>query len=104
MREWGLSGHDSLARRVWQAVFGPGHPVRPVCRASLRKHPAGHQRAAFFGSGGSERSNGLRKPSQVMADKGQTIPREKIGEMFGHMAEEDMLAVGRVLAVSLGVV
>jgi mRNA interferase MazF len=49
-------------------------------------------------------SNGLRKPSQVMADKVQTIPREKVGEVFGHMAEEDMLTVSRALAVFLGVV
>ncbi|HJU70317.1 MAG TPA: type II toxin-antitoxin system PemK/MazF family toxin [Paucimonas sp.] len=48
--------------------------------------------------------NGLRKSSQVMADKAQTIPREKIGDVFGHMAEEDMLAVSRALAVFLGVV
>lgn len=48
--------------------------------------------------------NGLLKPSQVMADKPQTIPREKIGDVFGHLAEEDMLAVSRALAVFLGVV
>lgn len=48
--------------------------------------------------------NGLRKSSQVMTDKVQTIPREKIGDVFGHMAEEDMLAVSRALAVFLGVV
>ncbi|NMM38351.1 MAG: type II toxin-antitoxin system PemK/MazF family toxin [Glaciimonas sp.] len=47
--------------------------------------------------------NGLRKPSQVMTDKVQTIPREKIGEVFGHIAEEDMLAVSRALAVFLGI-
>jgi mRNA interferase MazF len=49
-------------------------------------------------------TNGLRKASQIMADKVQTVPREKIGEIFGHMAEEDMLAVSRALAVFLGVV
>lgn len=48
--------------------------------------------------------NGLLKPSQVMTDKPQTIPREKIGDVFGHLAEEDMLAVSRALAVFLGVV
>ena len=48
--------------------------------------------------------NGLLKPSPVMADKPQTIPREKIGDVFGHLAEEDMLAVSRALAVFLGVV
>ncbi|MDP2025002.1 type II toxin-antitoxin system PemK/MazF family toxin [Sulfuriferula sp.] len=51
-----------------------------------------------------DESNGLRKPSQVMADKVQTISREKIGDVFGHLAEEEMLAVSRALAVFLGVV
>lgn len=49
-------------------------------------------------------STGLRKPSEVMVDKVQTIPREKIGAVFGRIAEEDMLAVNRALAVFLGVV
>ena len=49
-------------------------------------------------------SSGLRKPSEVMVDKVQTIPREKIGAVFGRLAEEDMLAVNRALAVFLGVV
>lgn len=49
-------------------------------------------------------TNGLRKTSQIMADKVQTVPRDKIGEVFGHMSEEDMLAVSRALAVFLGVV
>lgn len=49
-------------------------------------------------------TNGLRKTSQIMADKVQTVPREKIGEVFGRMAEEDMLAVSRALAVFLSVV
>ena len=49
-------------------------------------------------------STGLRKPSEVMVDKVQTIPREKIGGVFGRIAEEDMLAVSRALAVFLGVV
>lgn len=49
-------------------------------------------------------STGLRKPSEVMVDKVQTIPREKIGAVFGRLAEEDMLAVNRALAVFLGVV
>ena len=48
-------------------------------------------------------STGLRKPSEVMGDKVQTIPREKIGGVFGRIAEEDMLAVSRALAI-LGVV
>ena len=49
-------------------------------------------------------TNGLHKTSEIMTDKVQTIPREKIGDVFGHMSEEDMLAVSRALAVFLGVV
>src|SRR5512141_1597070 len=42
--------------------------------------------------------NGLSKPSQVMVDKAHTIPREKIGETFGHLEDDVMLAVNRALA------
>ena len=49
-------------------------------------------------------TNGLRKSSQVMVDKVQTISREKLGDIFGRVTEEDMLAVSRALAVFLGVV
>ncbi len=48
--------------------------------------------------------NKLSSTSEVMVDKVQTVPREKIGEVFGHLAEEDMLAVSRALAVFMGVV
>ena len=46
--------------------------------------------------------NGLRQASQVMVDKAQTIPREKIGEAFGRLSSEHMLAVNRALAVFFG--
>ena len=49
-------------------------------------------------------TNGLQKPSEVMVDKAQSVPREKIGDIFGHISAEDMLAVSRSLAVFLGVV
>lgn len=48
--------------------------------------------------------NGLGKNSEVMVDKIQTIPREKVGTVIGHLSEEEMLAVSRALAVFLGVV
>ena len=47
--------------------------------------------------------NGLHKRSQVMVDKSQTVPREKIGAIFGHLDETTMLAVTRALAVFLGI-
>ena len=49
-------------------------------------------------------TNGLQKPSEVMVDKVQSVPREKIGEPFGHLSAEDLLAISRSLAVFLGVV
>ena len=47
-------------------------------------------------------ANGLHKPSQVMVDKPQAIPREKIGQTFGRISGDVMLAIGRALAVFLG--
>lgn len=46
--------------------------------------------------------NGLSKPSQVMVDKPQSISREKVGAVIGHMDDETMLAVNRALTVFLG--
>jgi mRNA interferase MazF len=47
--------------------------------------------------------NGLRARSQIMIDKVHTIPRDKAGEPFGHMEQRTMVAVGRALAVFLGI-
>ena len=49
-------------------------------------------------------SNGLKLPSQVMADKPQSVAREKIRGVFGHLEDETMLAMTRALAVFLGFV
>lgn len=46
--------------------------------------------------------NGLSKPSQVMVDKPQSIAREKVGAVMGHLDDGAMLAVNRALAVFLG--
>ena len=46
--------------------------------------------------------NGLSKPSQIMVDKPQSISREKIRAVFGHLDDETMVAVNRALAVFLG--
>ena len=46
--------------------------------------------------------NGLNRPSQIMVDKPQSVSREKIGLVFGHLDDQTMLAVNRALAVFLG--
>lgn len=48
--------------------------------------------------------NGLQKTSDIMVDKPQSVPRERVGNVFGHVSEEHMLAVSRSLAVFLGVI
>lgn len=47
-------------------------------------------------------NNGLLTPSQIMIDKAQTVPREKIGDTIGHLDDEILLAVNRALVVFLG--
>lgn len=46
--------------------------------------------------------NGLTKTSQIMVDKTHTVARAKVGDVFGHLNDQDMLLVNRRLAVFLG--
>lgn len=46
--------------------------------------------------------NGLRKKSQVMVDKIQTVPRDKVGTAIGRLHQDVLVAVDRALAVFLG--
>jgi mRNA interferase MazF len=50
-----------------------------------------------------EPATGLRKRSQVMVDKAQTVPREKVGNIIGRVDPETQIAVDRALAVFLGI-
>ena len=47
--------------------------------------------------------NGLRRDSQVMVDKAQTVPCEKVGAPIGRIPDDAMVAVERALAVFLGI-
>ncbi|MGH3754224.1 MAG: type II toxin-antitoxin system PemK/MazF family toxin [Pseudonocardiaceae bacterium] len=47
--------------------------------------------------------NGLRHPSSLMVDKITTMPRSKLGERIGRLADEDMVALGRAVVVFPGV-
>lgn len=48
------------------------------------------------------KENGLKKQSQIMVDKPQTVSREKVGSVFGRLDDRVMLVVNRMLAVFLG--
>jgi mRNA interferase MazF len=47
-------------------------------------------------------ANGLRKKSQVMVDKAQTVARAKVGKTCGHLDDQTMMAINRLLALFLG--
>lgn len=46
--------------------------------------------------------NGLRALSQIMVDKAVSVPRERIGKVFGRIDDATMLAVSRALVAFLG--
>jgi mRNA interferase MazF len=46
--------------------------------------------------------NGLRVASQIMIDKAATVPREKIGQVFGMLDDMQMQNISRSLAAFLG--
>lgn len=48
------------------------------------------------------RENGLRQASQVMVDKILTVPRERIGDVMGHLDDETLLRLNRTLAFVVG--
>jgi len=46
--------------------------------------------------------NGLRETSNLMVDKLTTVPRAKLGQRVGRLADEDMVRLGRAMVVFLG--
>jgi len=53
-------------------------------------------------SGGDRSVSGLKKLSQLMVDKAQSVPRKKIGDPVGRLSDDDMSVVNRALAVLFG--
>lgn len=47
--------------------------------------------------------SGLTAPSRLMVDKLTTMPRPKLGERIGNVADTDMLSLSRALVVFLGI-
>ena len=46
--------------------------------------------------------NGLRSISQLMVDKITTVPRSKLGQCIGRLADQDMVRLGRAVVVFFG--
>lgn len=47
-------------------------------------------------------TNGLRRISQIMVDKAVTVRRDKVGEAFGQIDDDTLVAVTRAMALFLG--
>lgn len=47
--------------------------------------------------------NGLRETSQIMIDKINSVPSEKMGDRIGVLSDADMLQIDRLLAVFVGI-
>ena len=46
--------------------------------------------------------NGLRATSRLMVDKVTTVPRSRLGQCIGFLADDDLLRLNRSLLVFLG--
>ena len=46
--------------------------------------------------------NGLHEPCNLMVDKITTVPRSKLGQQVGRLADDDMLRLARSILVFLG--
>ncbi|NTW57373.1 MAG: type II toxin-antitoxin system PemK/MazF family toxin [Chlorobiaceae bacterium] len=83
---------------VVQSDFFSGHPsvtILPIT-SDLRDAPL------FRIAVEPTAENNLKKISQVMVDKIQTVPAEKVGPVFGRLNDMEMLSVNRAMALWLG--
>ena len=46
--------------------------------------------------------NGLRNTSRLMVDKVTTVPKSRLGQRIGQLADDDLLRLNRSLLVFLG--
>ena len=46
--------------------------------------------------------NGLRAASRLMVDKVTTVPKSRLGQCIGRLADDDLLRLNRSLLVFLG--
>lgn len=101
---------------VWTASGGPGYAGKPrpvvivqddafaatasvtLCAFTTDPTEAPLFRVEIAPTG----ANGLRTPSRLMVDKITTVPRTRLGERIGVLADEDMLRLNRAILVFLG--
>jgi mRNA interferase MazF len=79
-------------------AFPEGHPSIIVCQMTSRLTDAADFRITIEPSA----ENGLRVPSQVMADKPVTVRRARVGQYIGRLTSEDIARLNTALAFVMG--
>jgi mRNA interferase MazF len=101
---------------IWTAAAGSGYAGKPrpvvilqddrfdalesvtVCAFTTDRSEAPLIRLAVE----PDEGNGLRERCSLMVDKITTIPRSKLGERMGRLADDDMVRLSRAALVFLG--
>jgi mRNA interferase MazF len=83
---------------VVQSDYFSGHPSMTVLPITSELRPT----PLFRIDVEPDANNGLLKRSQIMVDKAQTVPAEKIGKVIGMLDEATLMEVNRALALWLG--
>jgi mRNA interferase MazF len=79
-------------------AFPDSHPSIVVCQMTSRLVDVEDFRVTIEPTA----ENGLRTPSQVMADKPVTIRRVRIGQQIGRLGADDMARLNAALAFVMG--
>jgi len=83
---------------VQSDAFPETHASVVVCQMTSELFDAPDFRVTIDPSG----ANGLRVPSQIMADKPVTVRRERVGKFVGRLAAEDLRRLNAALAFVMG--
>ena len=101
---------------IWTAAAGSGYSGKPrpvVIVQDDRFDATGSVTVCAFTTDPTEaplirlpvepdERNGLRVPCSLMVDKITNVPRSKLGERVGRLADEDIVRLGRAIVVFLG--
>ena len=101
---------------IWTAAAGSGYSGKPrpvVIVQDDRFDATGSVTVCAFTTDPTEaplirlpvepdERNGLRVPCSLMVDKITSVPRSKLGERVGRLADEDIVRLGRAIVVFLG--
>jgi len=83
---------------VQSDVFPETHGSVVICQMTSELAPAPDFRVMVEPS----EDNGLRVPSQIMADKPVTVRRERVGQVVGRLGVEDIARLNVALAFVMG--